>query len=139
MIFWFTDSAASCADKTRPWYEAGAAAGDPDALYNLGKSLDRAGTDPRRAQALLRAAAEQGSFTAQNDLGAMLLAGRGCVNGEPRLEEAELWFAGAAGKWKLLPPYPTRSHPIRSNAILSDMFLAHPTTPHPTPSVSTTS
>ena len=51
VIFWFTDSASSCVDKSRPWYEAAAAAGDPDAQYNVGRELDRAGTDPKRAQA----------------------------------------------------------------------------------------
>lgn len=98
VIFWFTDSVASCASKSRPWYKAAALAGDPDAQYNLGRGLDRQGTDPKRAQALLRAAAEQGSFIAQNDLAAMLLAGRGCVDGAPDLSGAEYWFAASASQ-----------------------------------------
>eukprot|EP00966_Prymnesium_polylepis_P060689 1408138-Prymnesium_polylepis.1 len=66
-----------------------AASGDADAQYNLAKDIDRAGGDPQRAQVLLRAAAEKGLPVAQNDLAAMLMMGRGCVDGQPDLAGAE--------------------------------------------------
>jgi hypothetical protein len=93
----FTDSEESCASRSRPWYEAAAARGDADGLYNVGSLLDDAGTDPVRARALLTEAAEMGSFTAQYALGAMLIDGRGCEGGAPDVQGAERWFgAGAA-------------------------------------------
>ena len=98
VVLWFTDSIASCRDKTRPWYVAAAERGEPDAQYNLGRNLDRAGSDPRRAIRLLRSAAEQGSFVAMNDLAGMLMAGRGCPNATPDLVEAEGWLRRAAGQ-----------------------------------------
>ena len=96
VIFWFVDTLAACADKSRPWYAAAAAAGDADAQYNRAKDLDRMGKDPRAAQALMRAAAGQGLPVAQNDLAAMLMAGRGCAGGVPDVVEAERWLAAAA-------------------------------------------
>lgn len=61
----------SCSAKERPWYEAAAEAGEPDAQYNLAALLHQ--TNPERAQALLRQAAVQGHFVAQMELGTMLL------------------------------------------------------------------
>ena len=98
VILWFTNSVSSCRDRTRPWYESAAAQGHPDAQYNLGRALDRAGSDPRRAMALLRSAAQQGSFVAMNDLGGMLMAGRGCPDAVPDLAEAETWLRRAAAQ-----------------------------------------
>ena len=95
VVFWFTPSIEACTAKTRPWYIAAAEAGDADAQYNHGKDLDRSGTDPVRAQALVRAAAEQGLPMAQNDLAAMVMAGRGS---EPDMDEAERWWARAAAQ-----------------------------------------
>ena len=96
VVLWFTDSAASCADKTRPWYAAPAAAGDACAQYNLAKdcTLD----DPRAALALMTRAAEQGHFMAQNDLGAMLLEGRGLPGALPDEAAAERWLRASAGQ-----------------------------------------
>ena len=96
VILWFTDSLTSCEDKSRPWYVAAAAKGDADALYNVGRALDRSGDDPKRARALLTQAAELGSFTAQTDLAAMLLDGRGCKDAIPQEAEAERWLTAAA-------------------------------------------
>jgi hypothetical protein len=79
VIFWFSDSAVSCASKARPWYERSAAEGDPDAQYNLGCLLLTASTaarpaDSARGLALLRDAAAQGHFVAQNRLAHELLS-----------------------------------------------------------------
>ena len=74
----FVPDLSACTDKSRSWYQEAAEAGDPDALYNYAKDIDRMGNDPRRAQELMRSAAEQGLPMAQNDLAAMLMAGRGC-------------------------------------------------------------
>ena len=99
---WFTDSPPSCLDKTRPWYAAAAAAGDADAQYNLAKDLLRpdegGGTPPDapRARELLSAAAAQGHFVAQNDLGALLLEGAAGV--APDAAEAERWVAASAAQ-----------------------------------------
>ena len=98
VVLWFTPSAAACAAKSRPWYAAAAAVGDPDALYNLAKDVDRAGDDPRRAQRLMREAAGQGLHVAQNDLAAMLAAGRGTADGLPDMAEAERWWRAAAAQ-----------------------------------------
>lgn len=99
VIMWFTDSLASCASKeSRPWYHAAAEQGDADAQYNLGAQLDRARTDPKRALALLRAAAGQGHFMAQNDLASMLLGGRGCPGAKVQAAEAEAWLQESAAQ-----------------------------------------
>ena len=98
VVFWFTPSLGACADKSRPWYEAAAAAGDADAMYNVGSALDRSRDDPRRALALLRAAAESGHFVAQHAAASMLLNGRGCPNGEPDVEGAEALLEASAAQ-----------------------------------------
>ena len=96
IVFWFVPSLSACTDKSRSWYQEAAEAGDPDALYNYAKDIDRMGNDPRRAQELMRSAAEQGLPMAQNDLAAMLMAGRGCADGLPDLPAAEEWFGTCA-------------------------------------------
>ena len=96
VVLWFTDSHNSCADKSRPWYARAAAGGDADAQYNRAKELMY--DDPRASLSLMQAAAEQGHFMAQNDLGAMLLEGRGCADAVPKLDEAERWFSASASQ-----------------------------------------
>ena len=96
VVFWFVPDLSACTDKSRSWYQEAAEAGDPDALYNYAKDIDRMGNDPRRAQELMRSAAEQGLPMAQNDLAAMLMAGRGCSDGLPDLPAAEEWFGKCA-------------------------------------------
>lgn len=98
VVLWFTCSDNSCHSKERPWYESAASAGDVDAMYNLGKQVDSERSDPRRALSLMRTAAAAGSFTAQNDVAAMLLGGRGCPNAEPLTDEAEKWLTAAASQ-----------------------------------------
>ena len=102
VIFWFSDSAVSCASKARPWYERSAAEGDPDAQYNLGCLLLTASTaarpaDSARGLALLRDAAAQGHFVAQNRLAHELLSlGRGAeAEAKAEAEAVELWEASA--------------------------------------------
>ena len=101
VILWFSDSVASCSESAQPWYEASAAAGDADAQYNHGKLLVRdhltgTGSDLKRGQSLLAAAARQGHFMAQNDLGYMCYMGQGCAGGVRNLAEAERWYTMAA-------------------------------------------
>lgn len=101
VIFWFSDSAVSCASKARPWYEMSAAAGDPDAQYNLGCLLLTASTaagpaDSARGLALLRDAAAQGHFVAQNRLAHELLSLECGARAEAEAEAVELWEASAA-------------------------------------------
>ena len=96
VVFWFTPSLGSCADKSRPWYEAAAVAGDADAMYNVGSALDRSRDEPRRALALLRAAAAQGHWVAQHAAASMMLNGRGCPGGEPDLDGAEALLQASA-------------------------------------------
>ena len=104
VIFWFSDSAASCASKARPWYETGAAAGDPDSQYNLGcHLLNTAAAEPAdsaRGLALLRDASAQGHFVAQNRLAHELLLtrdGSGAeASPEAEVEAEQLWEASAA-------------------------------------------
>ena len=98
VIIWFSDSAESCASKARPWYETGAAAGDPDAQFNLGCHLlhaaELAEQDSVRGLALLRDAAAQGHFVAQNRLAHELL--RQGAAAEAEQEAVQLWEASAA-------------------------------------------
>ena len=71
VVLWYVDSAASCANGQRPWYDAAAAAGDADAQYSLACHL--LADDAARARKLMRAAAVQGHFMAQNALGVLLM------------------------------------------------------------------
>ncbi|KAL1524206.1 hypothetical protein AB1Y20_019114 [Prymnesium parvum] len=96
VVFWFTDSLDSCKDKSRPWYRAAAALGDADGQYNLGKGIGH--ENPKEALNLLRAAAQQGHFVAQNDVGVMLMHGSGCEGGVPQMEEAEKWLQASAAQ-----------------------------------------
>jgi TPR repeat protein len=84
VVFWFADSADSCASGRQPWYETAAARGDADAQYNLACQL--LSTDEARAQALMRASAVQGHFVAQLAFGVMLMnfemAARGATDHE---------------------------------------------------------
>ena len=101
VIFWFADSAASCASGEQPWYHSAAAGGDADAQYNLAchhvqqanaaHAISAAATAPwiaadhqtapsapakllpLRAQELMRASAVQGHFLAQLAYGIMLV------------------------------------------------------------------
>ena len=105
VIMWFTDSASSCVSKARPWYEAGAAAGEAVALYNRAKDLSE--SDPQQSHTLMRAAARDGHFVAQNDLGAWHLERYldGQLDGMQQrdaLDEAEQWLRASAeaGFWR---------------------------------------
>ncbi len=71
VVFWYVDSAASCTNGQRPWYDAAAASGDADAQFNLACQLLQ--DDSTRARQLMRAAAVQGHFMAQNALGLLLI------------------------------------------------------------------
>ena len=85
VIFWFTDNKESCLSKARPWYSAAAEQGNADAQFV--EAANVYGEDPEhnaeQAQQLLRAAAVQGHFVAQNELGTMLLRGLGSKESRP--------------------------------------------------------
>ena len=81
VVFWITDSEASCKNDVSPWYEAPAAAGVMDAQDALGE-LHQLGThgyarDAHKAAAWATKAAEQGHAPAQSRLGRLYLAGEG--------------------------------------------------------------
>jgi hypothetical protein len=99
VIFWFVDAPSSCdtaRGTRRPWLDAPAEAGDPDAQYIRGKCLQD--LDAAAARPLLAAAAAQGHFMAQNDLGAMMLRGDCCEGGLPDLDAAQHWYAMSAAQ-----------------------------------------
>ena len=99
VIFWFVDAPGSCDTSRgtrRPWLDAPAEAGDPDAQYIRGKCLQD--LDAAAARPLLAAAAAQGHFMAQNDLGAMMLRGDCCEGGLPDLDAAQRWYAMSAAQ-----------------------------------------
>ena len=97
VILWFADSVESCEKKVQPWHRASAEAGNPDAQYNWGKTLvDQKWT--QRGQSFMEAAAVQGHFMAQNDLGAMAYRGQGTETGKRDLCEAERWYGQSAAQ-----------------------------------------
>jgi len=98
VIFWFTDNKESCLSKARPWYSAAAERGNADAQFVQAANVY--GEDPEhnaeQAQQLLRAAAVQGHFVAQNELGTMLLRGLGSKGSRPDRMEAMEWYETSA-------------------------------------------
>ncbi|CAE7280253.1 unnamed protein product, partial [Symbiodinium microadriaticum] len=72
LIFWLKDSPEAVATGTTPWYEKAAAAGEPDALYNLGiqRELGLHGQeiDLQKAKEAYLKSAELGHHFSQNNL-----------------------------------------------------------------------
>jgi TPR repeat protein len=71
--------------------------GNPDSQYNWGKTLVER-WEIKQGQAFMEAAAGQGHFMAQNDLGGMMFRGQGTGEGLPDLAEAERWYLKSAAQ-----------------------------------------
>lgn len=72
LVLWVKDSPESVRDRTTPWYDELAEAGDPDALYNLAQNFEHGlfgrPLDLARAAELYEKSAGQGHHFAQNNL-----------------------------------------------------------------------
>ncbi|CAE7455284.1 esiB, partial [Symbiodinium sp. CCMP2456] len=72
LIFWLKDSPEAVATGTTPWYEEAAAAGEPDALYNLGiqheLGLHGQEINVQKAKEAYLRSAELGHHFSQNNL-----------------------------------------------------------------------
>jgi len=111
LIFWIKDCMHSCVTNDTPWYDAAAAAGDPDAMTALAQKLNRGmnrdgvGSNPPRAAELYAKAAEMGQAEAQTNLGVLYQTGRGGLPADGA--EAVRWWrraaeAGDSGAQRLL-------------------------------------
>lgn len=88
---------ASSAQEAERWYRIAAAAGEVDALYNLGTFYDKGRTGTRNAEEAVkwfRRAADQRDRQAQLNLGLLYYKGDG-VPRDP--QQASLWLSLAAG------------------------------------------